>query len=151
MRTVSLFNSLSGLDSFIRASQFAESPFGPAVRLASESQTTLRFPIDARETDAAYIVHANLPGVSKEQVHIEVDGAHVKISANSVIDESKTEGKTPSETLVRRERVTGQFERQFKLAQEIDAEGVIAKLELGVLEVTLPKKVQTSAKKILVQ
>ncbi len=147
MRAVSLYDSLSSLDSFIRASQFAGSQFGPAVSLASKSQTTLRFPIDARETEAAYIVYANLPGVSKEQVHVEVDGAQVKISANSVSDESSI----ANETLIRRERVTGQFERQFKLAQEVDAEAVVAKLELGVLEVTLPKKVQTSAKKIAVQ
>jgi HSP20 family protein len=147
MRTVSLFDSLSGLDSFIRASQLAGSQFGPAVRLASDSQTTLRFPIDARETDTAYIVYANLPGISKEQVQIEIDGAQVKISASSVSDESNG----TSETLIRRERVTGQFERQFKLAQEIDAEAVVAKLELGVLELTLPKKVLTTTKKISVQ
>jgi HSP20 family protein len=147
MRAVSLFNSLSGLDSFIRASQFAGSQVGPESSLASESQTTLRFPIDARETDAAYIVYANLPGVSKEQVHVEVDGAQVKISANSASEG----GSAATETLIRRERVTGQFERQFKLAQEVDAEAVVAKLELGVLEVTLPKRVQTSAKKISVQ
>jgi HSP20 family protein len=151
MHAVSLFDSLSGLDSLLRASQFAGSNFGPSVRLASEAQTTLRFPIDARETESAYIVYANLPGIQKDQVHIEVDGAQVKISANSVQEKVAHEDAPKSETLIRRERVTGQFERQFKLAQEVDADAVVAKLELGVLEVTLPKKVVVSAKKISVQ
>ncbi len=169
MRAVSLSNSLldslagfdSGLSSIIRASQF-----GPPVRLASEPQT-LRFPIDAKETESAYVVYANLPGVSKDNIHIEIDGAQVKISASTAtstlknvatntLASSSAEAASPTaptadETLIRRERVTGQFERQFKLAQEIEADQVIAKLELGVLELTLPKKVAPSGKKIVVQ
>ncbi len=134
-RSFSLFHALVGLDS----------------AATDQAQPVLRFPIDVKETDISYVVHANLPGVTKQNIHIEVDGANVKISTSASDTNAQDPAPKDPQTLIRRERVSGQFERQFNLAQDIDAEQVVAKLSLGVLELTLPKKVSGSSKKISVQ
>ncbi len=140
MRTASIF---AELDSLFRASQFPG-----ALRVATtDDSTAVGFAMDAVETDAAYLVKANLPGIAKENITIEVDGNAVKITATPTVEALASEG----EKLIRRERYAGKFERQFTLSADIDADAVNAKLEHGVLAVTLPKKAVLAAKRISIQ
>jgi HSP20 family protein len=139
MRAASLF---AELDTLIRASQFPG-----ALRVATTDDSAVGFAMDAVETDNAYLVKANLPGIAKENIAIEVDGNKVKITASPTPETLASEG----EKLIRRERYAGKFERQFTLSADIDSDAVSAKLEHGVLAVTLPKKVVLAAKRISIQ
>lgn len=90
--------------------------------------------VDIRETDDAYILEADLPGVTKDQISMEVREDELVISVN--VDEKR---ETKQEGYIYRERRSGRMMRSFPLAN-IDAEKIAGKLENGTLSVTLPKK-----------
>lgn len=121
---------------FVRPVDFGKgSPETPEVR------------VDVKEDDKAYQVHAELPGVKKEDIHVDVDGAVVSISAERKEEKEVKEG----DRVLRRERYFGKVSRSFQLAQEIEDSQVVAKYNDGVLELTLPKKAAVQAKRITVQ
>ncbi len=109
------------------------------------TKRTSPFAFDASETDQAFLVRADLPGVSKEDISVEVDGDVVNIQA--ALKRDLIEG----ERVLRTERAAGQYARSFKLNQDIDETQVLAKYENGVLELTLPKKVSAGLRKISIQ
>ncbi|KAI5861791.1 HSP20-like chaperone [Durotheca rogersii] len=98
-------------------------------------------PVDVFNTEAAYILHVSLPGATKEDVGMNWDGEKVNIAG--VIYRSGTEEFLQS--MVSSERTVGMFERSIKLPpagddeKEIDGLNITAKLENGVLVVTVPK------------
>jgi HSP20 family protein len=102
--------------------------------------------IDVTEADKEYSVRAELPGVKKEDIRISVDGNFVSISAEVRKEEEKKSGRS----LVR-ESYYGNVSRGFSLAHEIDSKGVVAKMEDGVLKLTLPKREGSGARSITVQ
>ena len=103
--------------------------------------------IDVREQESGYLVHAEVPGVKKEDIHVAVDGPVVSISAERRDEKDVREG----ERLLRSERHVGKISRSFQLAQEIDEAHVTARYAEGVLELSLPKKVAAQARKITIQ
>ncbi|MGC8806637.1 MAG: Hsp20/alpha crystallin family protein [Thiomonas sp.] len=113
----------------------------------SEAQSLKKLSMDVTETDTGYLVHADLPGVEKDAVKIQVEGSRVTISAESKRQDEKTEGGK----VIYRERSTSQFYRSFDLPAELDPSAAEAKLENGVLSLTLPRKVQTAALQIAVK
>ncbi|MEO8101775.1 MAG: Hsp20/alpha crystallin family protein [Betaproteobacteria bacterium] len=102
--------------------------------------------VDVSETDGEYKVKADIPGMKKEDINVAVDGNIVSISA-----ETKRETEQKGEKWLRTERQYGRVERSFSLGQDIDAAGVKAKYDQGVLNLTLPKKPGTLSKQISVQ
>lgn len=92
--------------------------------------------LDVAESDAAYIVTLDMPGVAKEDVKITVEGRRVSIAAKAEKAEDKTEG----DRIVYRERVARSYARSFTLPQEVEQGEAGAKLESGVLTLTLPKR-----------
>ena len=103
--------------------------------------------VDVRETPAAYTVHAELPGVKKDDINVEIEGSEVQIGA-----EVKREyGAKDGEKVLRTERFYSKSARRFSLPVEIDAAKVEAKLVDGVLELTLPKKAAATGRKISIQ
>lgn len=103
--------------------------------------------IDVTENDKDYQVHAEIPGAKKEDIHVTVDGNFVSISAEVRKDrEEKSGGR-----VLLRETCVGSVGRGFSLAYEIDDKGVSAKLEDGVLKLTLPKRAGAGARSIEVQ
>jgi len=102
------------------------------------ASTTLAPRINVTESETSYVVEAEMPGVTKENVKISVDGNHVTLEAEVKRDTEKKEG----ETVVFAERSVQKFARSFTLASEVDDARSIAKLEHGVLTLTLPKKVE---------
>lgn len=96
--------------------------------------------IDVKETDTGYNLEAELPGVSKENIQISIEGNQVSLSAEvRQLDEQKNGEKT-----LRSERYYGSVSRSFQLPSEIDSSQAKARYEDGVLKLTLPKK-QSSA------
>jgi HSP20 family protein len=100
--------------------------------------------VDIEETEDAWIVEAELPGVRKEDVNVEVRGSEVAISGE--IKEREREG-----ILRRRMRKTGEFDYHVTLPGEADAERIEARLEDGVLTVRIPKPEEQRPRRIDVQ
>lgn len=92
--------------------------------------------IDVAERNGAYEVRAELPGVKKEDIAIDIDGASVSISAKLSSQTERKEG----ERVLYSERSHESYARAFELPQAVDAQSAEAKFENGVLTLTLPKK-----------
>ncbi len=103
--------------------------------------------IDVKERNENYLVHAEIPGVPKEDIHVAIDGATVAISAERKSEREVKEG----ERVLRTERHFGKIARSFQLGQEVDESRALAKYSDGVLELTLPKKAAATAKRITIQ
>jgi HSP20 family protein len=116
------------------------------VDFAGEKETPV-VKIDVKEQEKNYLVHAEVPGVKKEDIHVAIDGAVVSISAERREEKDVKEG----ERVLRSERYVGKVSRSFQLAQEIDEAQVTAKYTDGVLELLLPKKAATQARRITIQ
>jgi len=107
---------------------------------------TVRMKVDVLEKDGAYLVSAELPGVSREDVQVTIDGAQVTLSA-----EVKREKEVAAnERVLHSERVYGKATRSFTLPQEVDESRAEAKLRDGVLELTLPKKAAAARRQIAI-
>lgn len=91
--------------------------------------------VDVTENDKEYLVTAEIPGAKKEDVRVSVDGGYVSISAEIKKDEEKKHGRS-----IVRETYRGSVSRGFSLASEVDDKNAVAKLENGVLRLTLPKR-----------
>jgi acetylglutamate kinase len=100
--------------------------------------------MDVKEQGDDYLVHAELPGVKKEDIHVVVDGNQVSISAEVKQEKEVKEG----ERVLRSERYFGKVSRSFQLGQEIDDAKATAKFNEGVLELTLPKRVASPNKRL---
>lgn len=117
----------------------------PALR---EMEVAPRIKMDVAETDQDYTVKAEIPGVKKEDIKVEIEGNQISISAET---QKETEEKK-GETVVRSERYYGKQYRRFTLPHEIDESKAQAKYQNGVLELSLPKKSGPSgAKQLAVQ
>jgi HSP20 family protein len=92
--------------------------------------------IDLSEDKQHYLVRADLPGVKKDDIHVEIDGNRVTISAHT---ESVKEEKK-GETVIHSERYEGKVYRSFSLEGGVDQEHAEASYKNGVLELKLPKK-----------
>jgi len=102
--------------------------------------------MDVREQGDCYLVHADLPGVRKEDIHVVVDGNQVSLSAEVKQEKETREG----ERVLRSERYFGKVSRSFQLGQEIDDSKASAKFNDGVLELTLPKRTESSSKRLTI-
>lgn len=109
-----------------------------------ETAPEVQIKMDVKEEDNAYTVHAEIPGVKKEDIQVTIDGNQVFISAETKQERDVKEG---SKT-VHSERYYGKVARRFSLASEIDESGAEAKYADGILELKLPKKAATSAKRL---
>jgi HSP20 family protein len=105
-----------------------------------------RAKVDVAEKDNAYVVTAEIPGVKKEDIHVNIDGFQVTIEA-----EVKQEKQNQNERQLHSERVYGRIVRSFTLPQEVDDSKAQAKYNNGVLELTLPKKTGGGRKEISIQ
>ncbi|WP_296894709.1 Hsp20 family protein [Thiobacillus sp.] len=103
--------------------------------------------MDVKEDETGYAVHADIPGVNKDDIHITIDGNTVSISAET----KKLTEQKDGEKVLRRERYVGRVGRSFALEHEVDEASASARYQDGVLELLLPKKVAAAAKRLAVQ
>ena len=113
-------------------------------RLELETEPEIR--LDLKETEKAYLVHAEVPGVKKEDIDVSIDGNLVTIRA-----EVRREKEDKGETMLRTERYYGAMTRSFTLATDVDEKAASAKYTDGVLELTLPKKAGSASRRLQVQ
>ncbi|MES2295578.1 MAG: Hsp20 family protein [Pseudomonadota bacterium] len=135
---IARFDSLRGIEDF-----FHDFHLRPALR-GFEMDTRIK--IDVTETDQAYAVKAEIPGVKKEDIHVDIDRTQVTIRAESKRETEEKKG----EIVVRSERYWGEQSRSFSLQHAVDEERAVANYKDGVLELTLPKKQTSSARKLVV-
>ncbi|XP_066317260.1 16.9 kDa class I heat shock protein 1-like [Miscanthus floridulus] len=91
--------------------------------------------IDWKETPEAHVFKADLPGVKKEEVKVEVEDGNVLV----ISGQRSREEEDKNDKWHRVERSSGQFTRRFRLPEDAKTEEVKAALENGVLTVTVPK------------
>lgn len=103
--------------------------------------------MDVKEQGDTYLVHAELPGVKKEDIHVVIDGSQVSISGEVKQEKEVKEG----ERVLRSERYFGKVSRSFQLGQAIDDSKAVAKFNNGVLELTLPKRAATVNRRLTIE
>jgi HSP20 family protein len=99
--------------------------------------------VNTREDEKAYYVEVDLPGVNKEDIHVDVNKDNLTISG-----ERKYKEEVKEENYYKLESFFGKFQRSFTLPESIDSDAIEAKCDNGVLEVTIPKVTPKEAKKI---
>jgi HSP20 family protein len=99
--------------------------------------------MDLVETDEHFVLRADLPGLTEDDVKIEVEDSTLTVSG-----ERKAEHEERGEGFHRLERAFGSFSRSLTLPKGVDAEAVTASFERGVLEVRVPKPEQRKPRRI---
>lgn len=123
--------------------------FRPVNLARGNNQPQIR--MDVRENENSYIVHAEIPGVNKEDIHVTIDGSQVSLSAECRRENEAHENQAKQgERTLRSERYYGKVSRTFVLENEIDEAQSEAHYKDGVLELVLPKKAQNSARKLTI-
>jgi HSP20 family protein len=102
--------------------------------------------IDVKETPTEFTVKADIPGTTKENINVDIEGSVVSIHAH--IDQVDSECK--DEKMLRTERYYGEISRSFQLANEIDEQASKAHYENGVLTLNLTKKQTKTGKRIVI-
>lgn len=132
------FEPFSGFEDF-----FKDFRLRPALR---DLEAEPRIKMDVTENDKAYSVKAEIPGVKKEDIKVDIHGNQVSISAEVKRESEEKQG----DTVVRSERYFGQQYRSFTLGQEVNEDEAVATYRDGVLELTLPKKSGKGGRKLTV-
>lgn len=109
--------------------------------------TPLDISIDVSENDRAYTVKAEMPGVRKDDISVQIDGNFVSISAEV---KRHTEEKK-DEKVLREERYYGAISRAFTLPSEVEQAQAQAQYVNGVLELTLPKRTGVQSRRLVIQ
>lgn len=123
-------------------------PAAQAAMLGRLPEQSLASPrVNVAEDDKSFRVEAELPGVKKEDVKVAVDGQRVTIEAEARQDSEQREG----ETVVYAERSARKFVRSFMLPVDVDDAAADAKMEDGVLTLTLPKRQATPSRQLTIQ
>jgi len=112
-----------------------------------EVETAPQIKIDLTENDKAYTVRAEIPGVRKEDIKVNVEGSRVSISAEVKHEKEEKEG----EKVICSECYQGSSYRSFSLDGEMDETKAEAKYDNGVLKLTLPKKNGSAAKQLQIK
>ena len=105
-----------------------------------------RIKVDVKENGNAYTVQAEIPGVKKEDIHVDVEGSVVTVRAE--IRQQDEEVK--DNQVLHTERYYGEVARSLQLPAEVDQQAAVAKYDNGVLTLTLPKKLQKSAQRLTI-
>lgn len=138
--------SLSRLDPFGDIDDLFKGFFVRPMLLEGEPRMQM-IKVDVKEDDNTYTIHADIPGVKKEDIHVSIEGNQVSISAETRVEKEEKKG----EKVLRSERYVGKVARSFTLPNEVDDAKAEARYTDGVLELTLPKKAASAAKKLAIK
>jgi HSP20 family protein len=107
-------------------------------------RTPITIKMDVTEIDGGYMIHAEVPGVKKEDINVEIEGNEVTITAEVRREWEKKEG----DKMLRSERYYGNVYRSFTLPHELDEKKSEAKYKDGVLELKLVSKAGVAGRKL---
>jgi HSP20 family protein len=103
--------------------------------------------MDVSETEQAFIIHAELPGVQKEDIKISISEDNIL----SISGEKKKSEQIQDKNFVRMERFYGTFRRTFTLPDHTQSSSIKADFTNGILEISLPKSEPIKPKEITVE
>ena len=112
--------------------------------LALPQETELKMKIDVKEDEKSYTVQADIPGVKKEDIHVDVEGDTVSLRAEAKQEKEEKKG----EKVVYSERSYGVVTRSFSLPTEVDDKAASAEYKDGVLKLVLPKKANGGGRRV---
>jgi len=114
-----------------------------AANAPAEAQWVPR--VDVREEAGRFVILADLPGIATDAIEIQMDKGVLSIKG-----ERSNPALGEGEKYSRAERRQGAFHREFALPDSADAEGIVASGQNGVLEISIPKKAESTPRKIQV-
>lgn len=120
-------------------------PFGPSASRWRDTDAAVPR-LDMTETEQAYEIQADMPGVNREDLKVAIDRQRVTIEGECRQANERRDG----ENVVYSERSARKFMRSFNLPTEVDDAAAQAKLENGVLHLTLPKKRGSEARRLTI-
>lgn len=138
-KSLSQFRPVADIDYLLRG-------FGSPALWSGVESSAPDIRLDISEDDKAYHVSAEIPGVEKKDIDVNVNGNQIAISAEVKRESKKKEG----EKEVFNERYFGKVYRAFSLPSEVDSGKADARYDNGVLTVTLPKQTNGSSRKIAI-
>lgn len=103
--------------------------------------------LDVREDPKNFTVMADLPGVSRDAIHVHIDGDMLSVSAEI----SQQDQQHKDEKILRSERYFGSVSRSLRLPAEVDEGSARARFENGVLTLTLPKKSSGGGQRLVIE
>ncbi len=92
---------------------------------------------DVREHDEGYEVDIDLPGFNKEEIHLDLKGGYLTVSAAKELDKEENSKKG---RIIRQERYSGSMQRSFYVGGNVTEEDIKATFRHGVLSLQIPKK-----------
>jgi HSP20 family protein len=125
----------------------ARSTCGPQAR-RDASQRLPRTNIE--ETESAYVLTMEMPGLSRKDVEVSLEGDTLIVKGDRVVDKVEKDEKAemPKSGFLRHEIQSSKFERSFSLGNEVDQENIRAKMQDGILIVTLTRKTEEVGRKV---
>lgn len=137
------FDGLTRIQS--RMNELFDEAFGRSRTLPVYTTSVWYPPVDILESRDSYLIRAELPGMKKEDVNLEVQEGTLSLSGERKIDEPAS-----GVEYHRAERVAGKFSRSFNLPQTIKQDGISATFRDGILEVHVPKADEAKPKQITI-
>lgn len=101
--------------------------------------------VDIREEEKRFVILADVPGVDPSTIEVSMDKSMLTLKGERPLDSDENSGR-----LTRQERVYGSFHRRFALPESADADGISAQGRYGVLEISIPKKPETTPRRIII-
>ncbi|KAJ9548457.1 hypothetical protein OSB04_021000 [Centaurea solstitialis] len=133
-RRTNVFDPFSSLDVW---DPFKDFPFPtPSFDASRETSALVNTRVDWKETPEAHVFKADLPGIKKEEVKVEVEDDRIL----QISGERNVEKEDKNDTWHRVERSSGKFTRRFRLPENAKLNEVKASMENGVLTITVPKE-----------
>lgn len=139
-------NSLNGITKEI--DNVFNTFFDESSRISTERKSDHNWQprVDVRETEDVFLLVAELPGISKDDLKIEFEDNVLRISG-----ERKSANEGDDVNVLRSERIFGKFNRSFKVNTRVNADKIEAGYENGLLTITLPKAEEVKPKSIKVK
>ena len=142
-------HQVNAYNPFMDMDEFEKNFFGAPFKSFFGTQDLAEFKTDITDEGDHYQLEADLPGFDKKDIHLDVNGDTLTISAER---HSKVEEKDKKDKIVRVERSYGSYSRQFD-GSGINVDGIQAKYEDGVLKLTMPKNetIKEAAKRLEIE
>ena len=109
------------------------------------SPKTAAVPVDIHETDGSIMIYADMPGVHKKDISIDLEEGVLTISGTKEQEQDVTD-----KHYLKRERVSGSFKRAFTLTDRVNQDNIRASMENGVLTLEIPKSEQAKPRQIAI-
>jgi HSP20 family protein len=130
-----------------RMNRLFDDPFFSIGRMADDDSLGMWNPaVDLYEKDDHFVIKAELPGVDRKDIRIDLKDRVLTVSGNRTQEQEVKE-----ENYYRKERSYGKFQRAFRLPTDVDSDKIKAEFKDGVLQVEVPKPHEIKAKTVTIQ